>query len=47
MKMKMMRTLTPKKSRLISEVYNETEEVEIDQELCLMGIDEPEITDKL
>lgn len=33
--------MTPKKSRLLSEVYNETEEVEIDKELCFMVIDRP------
>ncbi|XP_074336191.1 uncharacterized protein LOC141673354 [Apium graveolens] len=34
-------SVTPKKTRLISELYNEIEEVEIDEELCLMGIYEP------
>lgn len=31
----------PKKFRSISDIYNETEEIELDDELLLMGIDEP------
>lgn len=30
-----------KRSRLISEIYNETEEMEASEELHLMGVDEP------
>lgn len=31
----------PKKIRSIGDIYNETEEVEFDQELLLMGVEEP------
>lgn len=34
-------SVTPKKSRPISEIHNETEEVELDENLNLMGVDEP------
>ncbi|KAL8127878.1 hypothetical protein AgCh_014720 [Apium graveolens] len=33
--------VTPKRSRLISDIYNDTEEVTLDEELYLMGIEEP------
>lgn len=32
-------SVTPKKSRSISEVYNDIDEAVIEEELCLMGID--------
>lgn len=31
----------PKRSRLLSDVYEETEEVELEEDLFLMGIDKP------
>lgn len=34
-------SVTPRNFRLIEDVYQETEEVEIEDELLLMGIDEP------
>lgn len=32
---------TPKKFRSLNEVYDETEEVTLDEELYLMGVEEP------
>lgn len=34
-------SVEPKKTRPVSELYNETEEVELDEVLYLMGVDEP------
>lgn len=39
--------VTPKRSRLILDVYNDTEKVTLDEELCLMGIEEPAIYKKV